>query len=540
MRKGTGDPQYSNYGGTKIQDLSNPYRDTLNFYSKDIKSGTTDYNNTTDAAQPNKFTTEILNTAPGDALATHYTKLSEQAPLPGIVAPIIGDIYFDFKALIYFLAKNSGEVQDTTFKAANDTNRVWGITQGPSILTKDYSDRDARARPAAWSKDFNICNEELSTSAFAAEMNTRAVLTDVAVDGVHPDFKTTNDKQMLNENHEPLKNLQIMTGKYPARVAAWGGVGIDGIIDVAGETNPVARKPTYGRAEGTVVSIIASKFTSAQDSAQIKNKTGGVTLNVGREEGGVYTTEGLKTALNVGDNVTQIVGGTITARGTISAAVAAQSGEYDAKILTIGGKSGVGNINGTTLADTTTMKTYVYQLEAGSGTSRNIVAKGQLTKIASATGDSVLEVKVSFGSFSAVAGSSVMPDLRITTENIATVTYTDGGQYPNEIKKNAFPDAPQLSVEENNSIQELKLLSVANSATGGSSTMTVTLTSGTFVKESRLVITPAASVAPASVPSPLAGVGVKTYTDKDLYVVDIGTTMGGTLSEAVNLYVTEF
>ena len=517
--------QYSNNTGTTIQTLSNPYRDTLNFYSKDLVS-----------SAGNKYTT-TGNTLAADLasdtdLYQSYENIKKQAP-PGTAIPKLGDIYFDFNALINFLEKDTNETQDNTFLAANSDNRVWGITQGNVTISSNqlpvgakdgsgYSARDARARPAAWSKDFNICNEELSTSKFAEEMNYRAKLTNVAVaesgsnnPDTHPDFVSAKDTQYLNLLVAKESSLQVMTGKYPARVAAWGGVGTDGTI------NSTNNDQMYGRAEGAVVSIIASKFIKSGSGAQVVGEKGGVTLTVGSVAGGIPKAEGLSVALAVGDVIT--VG---TATGTVDEVVAAGSGSQTIN-LTIGGTQGISN-----LGSSASVGDYVYQVGTVNNVANTIIAAGTLDVAAgpnSAT--SILKVTLlatSPGSFT----STGTPDLRIATtaQNGATFDDTVVGV----IKTNNIQDLSGLTVPQNAARKNLKLLSsVDATGAGGSSVIKITLSAGTFTAAGNpnITVTNAAGTAKA----------ITTETQKVLKLIEVGAgSLGGTLSEAVNLYTTEF
>ena len=522
IMRGPSSIQYSNYTGTKIQTLSNPYRDTLNFYSKNlVSSAGNKYNTTTDKLE--------ADLASGTDLYTSYDNIAKQSPL-GTAMPKSGDIYFDFNALINFLEKDTTETQDNTFKAANDANRVWGITQGNvSDLTagaKDgsgYSARDARARPAAWSKDFNICNEELSTSKFAEEMNYRAKLTNVAVAepgstnlDTHPDFVSAKDTQYLNATFETESSLQVMTGKYPARVAAWGGVGTVATI------NSTTGNQMYGRAEGAVVSIIASKFIKSGSGAQVVGKKGGVTLTVGSVTGTTTKAEGLSVALAVDDVITVGTGATAVT-GTVDEVVAAGSGSQTIN-LTIGGIEGNGNLGAAAAKDA-----YVYQVGTSAGVANTIIASGTLDVAENAvSATSILQVTLlntSPGSFDATG----KPDLRIASTEQTGATFDDTAV--GVIKTNNIQ--PVVGAE-NAARKNLKLLSSVTAAgTTGTSVIKITLTAGTFTAAGNptITVTNAAGTAKA----------ITTETGKTLKIIDVGAgSLGGTLSEAVNLYTTEF
>ena len=517
IMRGPSSIQYSNNNGTTIQSLSNPYRDTLNFYSKDlVLSAGTKYNTTT-------LTADLATT---DTLYTSYENIAKQAP-PGTAMPKTGDIYFDFNALIKFLEKDSGETQDNTFKAANDANRVWGITQGTvsdlstgAKKSSGYSDRDARARPAAWSKDFNICNEELSTSKFAEEMNYRAKLTNVAVAepgstnlDTHPDFVSAKDTQFLNLLVAKESSLQVMTGKYPARVAAWGGVGTVATI------NSTTGNQMYGRAEGAVVSIIASKFIQSGSDAQVVGKKGGVTLTVGSVTNGIPKAEGLSETLTALTEITVVTAGG-TAKGTVDEVVAAGSGSQTIN-LTIGGTEGNGNLGAAASAGA-----YVYQVGTSAGGIANtIIASGTLDVAENAqSATSILQVTLSTnspGSFDATG----KPDLRIATTEQTGATFNDNAV--GVIKTNNIPDVVGA---DNAARKNLKLLSSVTAAgTTGTSVIKITLTAGTFTATGNPDITVTGKP------------NIKTETLKTLKIIDVGAgSLGGTLSEAVNLYTTEF
>jgi len=629
---------YSNQIGTPIQKLSNPYRDSLNFYSKDV--GKTQY---TGSVSNYTF-------GSGDSIDADMTKLYKQVTHTKSVTggPTTNDIFFNFNSLIDFLASTPDEIQDNTFVAANTGNRVWGITQStvtdldklpkPVIITQTelnllntaalgttapgttalgttapgttapgttvaepftgntviesfnvtstapgttapgttapkgagYSSRDARARPAAWSKDFNICNEELSTSKFAEEMNYRATLTNIAVTpagskivpigsnfqlDTHPDFIGAKDIQYLDNTFQTESSLQVMTGKYPAKVAAWGGRGTGATIDTT------ANSETYGRAiGGNIVSIIASKFISASVGSentsgnQVKDVVGGVQLIIGSVALGEKKVEGLSSKIEENDEIT--VGSSV---GTVTKVVPAGEQSYGI-ILTIGGDPVTGAPEqGSNISSNANSGDLVYQLN-----NNIIVAIGTLVNNVNSTDvTNTLSVTLISGTFE-VPEQIGYPDLRIVTpvgQTTAEAAQTaagaigagftePGSDVATVIKTNNIQDSAgeAATVTDNNTARKkLKLLStVPSQSSVGTATITVTLTS--------VIPFP---TPPATAPVNAADIAnfkeftitrngniisnLKTVSQLTPRLLGIGGgSLGGTLSAAVNLYVTEF
>ena len=530
MRKPGSSITFSNPKGTKIQDLSNPYREKLKFFSKDIVIGIANKYKTTKVVDASDQTTLSQSDVKKLYDAIPHGNTEEQ--------PIADDIYFDFDALISFLQADEGEAQDVTFSGANSGNRVWGITQG-TITTagtlqqaSGYDERDARARPAAWSDDFNICNEELSTSKFADEMKYRSGLTNTLVDDTnvskgdqagpfyHTDFRPSKDTHTLNPSAQPETALQVMMGKYPARVAAWAGRNASATIDTAYGSE------TYGKAiGGAVSSILASKFsaTGAAGSNQIAGVVGGVSLSVGSKSGSVLKAEGVKVAISVGASIKVIysgVGGGMST-GKVSTAVDKGSGTFNVT-LTIGGEDGIRQISSGAGAAT---GDFVYQLD----NSNNVVAKGKLTKGVTSTTASATLVVTMDGGYGTFSETTPYPNLRLTPAGNSNALVEAGGAFDDTltgvIKYNNLPP------EATDAKKQLKLISVkAAAGSTGTSIIKITLDSDSLPFD--------ASGNPELL---VDGVGVFTETDKPLVLISAGGgALGGTLESAVDLYAIEF
>ena len=529
MRKPGSSITFSKLKGTKIQDLSNPYREKLKFFSKDINK--TEYQ-----------TTKKVTSGDQTALANSAVKKLYDAIPHGNTEeqPIENDIYFDFDALISFLQADADEAQDVTFSGANSGNRVWGITQGTITSAGNpkqaygYDERDARARPAAWSDDFNICNEELSTSKFAEEMKYRSGLTNTLVDDTkvsksatnikgpfyHTDFRPSKDTHTLNPSAQPETALQVMMGKYPARVAAWAGRNASATIDTAYGSE------TYGKAVGGAVSsILASKFsaTGAAGSNQIAGVVGGVSLSVGSKSGtpSVLKAEGVKVAIPVGASIkVSYSGGGGMSTGKVSTAVTKGSGAFNVT-LTIGGEDGIRQISSGAGAVT---GDFVYQLD----NSNNVVAKGKLTQGVTSTTASATLVVTMDGGYGTFSETTPYPNLRLTPA-INEQAAAAGGAFDDTltgvIKYNNLPP------EATDAKKQLKLISVkADAGSTGTSIIKITLDANSLPFN--------ASGNPVLL---VDGKNVLTETDKDLVLISAGGgALGGTLESAVDLYTIEF